>query len=79
MDLNQRVRSLVARCLSVDIEDVKEDTNIIDELGGDSLDAVEVMLAAEEEFKVNIPTSEEEFLMTPANLTAWLRKNGVTD
>ena len=50
-----KVKEIIASQLSVKVEDIKEDTNIAEELGADSLDLVEILMSLEDEFGVSIP------------------------
>ena len=54
----EKVREIIADQFSVDVDKITETTNIAEELGADSLDLVEIVLQAEEEF--NITFSDEE-------------------
>jgi len=51
----EKVKEIIANQLSVDIKKLTENTNIAEELGADSLDVVEILMALEEEFNVSIP------------------------
>ena len=51
----EKVKEIIANQLSVNIEKLTEKTNIAEELGADSLDVVEILMALEEEFNVSIP------------------------
>ncbi len=53
--INDKVKKIIADQLSVKVEDVKDDTNIAEELGADSLDLVEILMSLEDEFGVSIP------------------------
>ena len=50
-----KVKEIIANQLSVKAEDLKDDTNIAEELGADSLDLVEILMSLEDEFGVSIP------------------------
>ena len=51
----EKVKEIIANQLSVDVKKLTEETNIAEELGADSLDVVEILMALEEEFNVSIP------------------------
>ncbi len=60
----EKVKAIVAEQLGVKLEEVKEDAKFIDDLGADSLDTVELVMALEEEFGAEIPDEEAEKLTT---------------
>ena len=53
-----KIKGLVAENLNVDAADLTEETKFVDDLGADSLDLVELVMAFEEEFEVSIPEDE---------------------
>ena len=53
--INDKVKKIIADQLSVKPEDIKDETNIAEELGADSLDLVEILMSLEDEFGVSIP------------------------
>lgn len=55
---------------------VKPNSRLFEDLGGDSLDSVEVILAVEDDFSIEIPDKDTESLCTPARVAAYLRKRG---
>ena len=56
----QKVKSIIAEQLGVKIEEVTETASFIDDLGADSLDTVELVMALEEEFGIEIPDEDAE-------------------
>jgi acyl carrier protein len=64
MDIAQRVREVIAKSLSVAIEDVKSESSFINDLGADSLAIVELVLAFEEAFEIDIPDEDTEKIRT---------------
>lgn len=63
-DIEQRVKQAVAEQLSVSIEDVKNEASFMDDLGADSLDLVELVMALENEFDITIPDEDSEKIVT---------------
>ncbi len=64
MTIEQRVKTLIAQQLSVDEAEVKSDARFGADLGCNSLDAVELIITAEEEFDIDIPDEDVEKLVT---------------
>ena len=63
-DIAERVKKIVIEHLGVDEEKVTETASFIDDLGADSLDTVELVMAFEEEFEVEIPDDAAEKIQT---------------
>ena len=70
-------RQLIAENLNQDPEDVKPDAAFVDDLGADSLDTVELIMALEEKFDLEIPDGDAEKLKTVKDATdyIWNLKN----
>lgn len=60
----QQINKVIADHLGIKVETVTEEKNLIDDLGADSLDTVEIVMAMEEEFDIEIPVDHEESLKT---------------
>ncbi|MBD1550368.1 acyl carrier protein [Pseudomonas typographi] len=58
--IEERVKKIVAEQLGVKEEEVKNESSFVDDLGADSLDTVELVMALEEEFETEIPDEEAE-------------------
>jgi acyl carrier protein len=56
----EKVKTIIAEQLSVDEEEVTNDASFVDDLGADSLDVVELVMAFEEEFGIEIPDDDAE-------------------
>ena len=63
-DVAERVKKIVVEHLGVDADKVVENANFIDDLGADSLDTVELVMALEEEFETEIPDEDAEKITT---------------
>ena len=63
-DIEQRVRKIVAEQLGVNEDEVKNEASFVGDLGADSLDTVELVMALEEEFETEIPDEEAEKITT---------------
>ena len=63
-DVEQRIRKIVAEQLGVNESDVKNESSFVNDLGADSLDTVELVMALEEEFECEIPDEEAEKINT---------------
>jgi acyl carrier protein len=59
-NIEQRVRKIVAEQLGVNEADIKNESSFVDDLGADSLDTVELVMALEEEFECEIPDDQAE-------------------
>lgn len=63
-NIEQRVKKIVAEQLGVNEADIKIESSFVDDLGADSLDTVELVMALEEEFECEIPDEEAEKITT---------------
>jgi acyl carrier protein len=63
-DIENKVKATVAEQLGVDIEKITLESSFVDDLGADSLDTVELVMALEEEFDIEIPDEEAEKITT---------------
>ena len=63
-NIEQRVRKIIAEQLGVNETEIKNESSFVDDLGADSLDTVELVMALEEEFGTEIPDEEAEKLTT---------------
>jgi len=59
-NIEERVKKIVAEQLGVKLEEVNNDSSFVEDLGADSLDTVELVMALEEEFETEIPDEEAE-------------------
>lgn len=75
-DTFEKVKAIIVDQLSVAPEDVKMDSTFIDDLGADSLDIVELIMAFEEEFNTEIPDDVAEKIRTVRDAVELLDKEG---
>ena len=72
--IEQRVKKIVAEQLGVNEADIKTESSFVDDLGADSLDTVELVMAFEEEFGVEIPDDQAETIVTVGDAIKYLEK-----
>jgi acyl carrier protein len=75
MGIAEQVRKIVVEQLGVDASAVVESASFMDDLGADSLAIVELVLALEEEFKLDIPESETEKIQTVGDAIAYIEEH----
>ncbi|MBW1812113.1 MAG: acyl carrier protein [Deltaproteobacteria bacterium] len=73
--IKEKVLDLITENLGVKKEDVNEEFSIKDDLGADSLDIAEIILALEEEFNVEIPDEDAEKIIKVCDVIAYVQKN----
>ena len=74
-EIGERVKKIVVEHLGVEPEKVIDSASFIDDLGADSLDTVELVMAFEEEFGCEIPDDAAETILTVGDATKFLEKN----
>ena len=74
MDTATQVRRIVVDHLGVEEDEVKETASFIDDLGADSLDTVELVMAFEEDFQIEIPDSAASEMMTVGDTVSYIDK-----
>jgi len=75
MSVEEKVKEIIVDQLGVDEKQVTADASFIDDLGADSLDTVELVMALEEEFDIEIPDEEAEKITTVALAIAYINNN----
>jgi acyl carrier protein len=73
-DIADRVKNIVVKHLGVDADKVKQEASFIDDLGADSLDTVELVMAFEEEFGIEIPDDAAETIQTVGDAVKFIEK-----
>jgi acyl carrier protein len=74
-EVAERVKKIVVEHLGVEADKVTEDSSFIDDLGADSLDTVELVMAFEEEFGVEIPDDAAEKILTVNDAISFIAAN----
>lgn len=73
----EKIREIIVEQLGIDDIDVDEDTSFKDDLGADSLDLYELVMAFEEEYDIEIPTEDLEKISTVGEMIDYLKGIGV--
>jgi acyl carrier protein len=71
--VEDQVRGIIAEQLGLKAEEIKNDASFVDDLGADSLDTVELIMALEEEFETEIPDEEAEKITTVQHAIDYIR------
>jgi acyl carrier protein len=74
-EIFDKVRDVIVDQLNVDEAEVTEEASFIDDLGADSLDIVELVMALEEQFGVSIPDEEAENIKTVGDAVSYITEN----
>ena len=72
MDVFEKVKEIIAEQLDVDIDSITLDTSFINDLESDSLDIVELIMAIEEEFDIEVPDEEAEKISTVQDAVSYI-------
>jgi acyl carrier protein len=72
--MEERVKQIIVEQLGVDANEVTPEANFIEDLGADSLDTVELVMAFEEEFDIEIPDEDAEKMLTVGQAIEYLKK-----
>lgn len=74
MDVFTEVKEIICQQLKANPDQIKPETSFIDDLGADSLDSIELVMALEEEFGIEIPDEDAEKLHTVNDAVNYVRK-----
>ena len=74
-NIEEQVKNIVAEQLGVKSEEVKNESSFVDDLGADSLDTVELVMALEEEFETEIPDEDAEKITTVQQAIDYITKH----
>ena len=75
MALEEKVKKIIAEQLGVEEEDITPDSSFVEDLGADSLDTVELVMAFEEEFGIEIPDEDAEKIATVKDAVEYIQKH----
>src|SRR2546422_7726183 len=78
MTIEERVQAIIVEQLGVDEKEVTESASFIEDLGADSLDTVELVMAFEEEFDIEIPDEDAEEIATVADAISSASSSGIS-
>ncbi len=74
MGVEDRIKGIIVEQLGIATEEVSMEASFIDDLGADSLDIVELVMAMEEEFDIEIPDEEAEKIQTIGDAVSYLKE-----
>ena len=74
--VEQRIKKIVAEQLGVNEAEIKNESSFVDDLGADSLDTVELVMALEEEFETEIPDEDAEKITTIQEAVDYIKAHG---
>lgn len=74
-EIMDKVRSVIVEQLNVEEDDVTEEAAFVDDLGADSLDIVELVMALEDKFGISIPDEQAEKIKTVGDAVAFIEAN----
>ncbi len=75
MSVDERVKGIVAEQLGIGVDEINNESSFIDDLGADSLDTVELVMALEEEFDIEISDEEAENISTVQTAIDYINKS----
>lgn len=75
MMLFDKIKAVIADKLSIDEDEIKMESSFVDDLGADSLDIVELVMALEDEFDLEIPDEEAEKISTVADVVEYIKEH----
>ncbi|MCK4574125.1 MAG: acyl carrier protein [candidate division Zixibacteria bacterium] len=76
MSVEDRVKEIIVEQLGVEASQVTERAKFVDDLGADSLDTVELVMALEEEFSIEIPDEDAEKIMSVGDAVSYIVEHG---
>jgi len=73
-EIAEKIKQIIAEQLGVKLEEIKPESSFVDDLGADSLDTVELVMALEEEFNIEISDEDAEKMTTVADAIKYIEK-----
>lgn len=73
MAIDEKIKGIIEEQLGVEQDRIKEEASFIDDLGADSLDIVELVMAMEEEYDIEIPDEDAEKLKTVGDVVSYIK------
>ena len=73
----EKVKEIIAKQLNLDVDEITESTSFKDDLGADSLDLFELVMAFEEEYDIEIPSENLEGIETVGDIIKLMKESGV--
>ncbi len=74
MNTNEKLKEIIAAQLRIEASSIADDTDVVEDLGADSLDVVEILMVIEEEFGVTVPDEEVANLRKLSKLTPYIEE-----
>jgi acyl carrier protein len=74
-EIEERIKSIIVDQLGVALEEVTSEASFIEDLGADSLDIVELIMALEEEYDIEIPDEDAEKIQTVKDVVSYVQNN----
>lgn len=71
----EQVKSILAKQLRIDVETIADDSNMVEDLGADSIDLVEMLMVIEENMNISVPDEEAVKLKTVRNVADYIEQN----
>jgi len=75
MSVEERVKKIIGEQLGVEDDDINPESSFVEDLGADSLDTVELVMAFEEEFSIEIPDEDAEKILTVQNSIDYIKEH----
>jgi acyl carrier protein len=77
MNVDKKIKQIIAEQLGLPEEEIQDSASLLDDLGADSLDIVELVMAMEEEFEMEIPDEDAEKIVTVKDVIDYVKKRSL--